>query len=72
MKQDDGLRSWLKQADDLGELRTIDGADWDLEMLSGSRQFARLDQAARLELGNATKPKRAGIRLGVAQEIQGS
>jgi hypothetical protein len=26
MKQDDGLRSWLKQADDLGELRTIDGA----------------------------------------------
>ena len=32
MKQDDGLRSWLKQADDLGELRTIDGADWDLEI----------------------------------------
>ena len=32
MKQEDGLRSWLKQADDLGELRTIEGADWDLEI----------------------------------------
>jgi UbiD family decarboxylase len=32
MKQDDGLRTWLKQADELGELRTIEGADWDLEI----------------------------------------
>ena len=32
MMQDDGLRSWLEQADALGELRTIDGADWDLEI----------------------------------------
>jgi UbiD family decarboxylase len=32
MKQADGLRSWLKQADELGEIRTIDGADWDLEI----------------------------------------
>ena len=83
MRQDDGLRSWLKQADDLGELRTIDGADWDLEIggvadivtergsspavlfdsiknypkgLSGSCQFAGLDQAARFELGNARGP----------------
>src|SRR5262245_30081650 len=32
MMQDDGLRSWLQQADALGELRTIAGADWDLEI----------------------------------------
>src|SRR4029077_18790834 len=32
MKQADGLRSWLKQADELGEIRTIEGADWDLEI----------------------------------------
>ena len=30
--RDDGLRSWLKEAADLGELRTIEGADWDLEI----------------------------------------
>jgi 3-polyprenyl-4-hydroxybenzoate decarboxylase len=29
---DDGLRSWLQQADELGEIRTIEGADWDLEI----------------------------------------
>lgn len=32
MVQEDGLRSWLKQAEDLGEIRTIEGADWDLEI----------------------------------------
>ena len=32
MRQADGLRSWLKQADELGEVRTIEGADWDLEI----------------------------------------
>jgi 4-hydroxy-3-polyprenylbenzoate decarboxylase len=32
MKQEDGLRSWLKQVEELGELRTIEGADWDLEI----------------------------------------
>ena len=76
------MRSWLKQADELGEIRTIEGADWDLEIggvadivnergsspavlfdsvkgypqgLSRSRQFARLDQAARLEPRHAAK-----------------
>jgi hypothetical protein len=32
MKQPDGLRSWLTQADKFGEIRQIDGADWDLEI----------------------------------------
>ena len=31
MKQADGRRSWLKQADALGEIR-IEAADWDLEI----------------------------------------
>ena len=30
--EEDGLRTWLQQADELGELRTIEGADWDLEI----------------------------------------
>jgi UbiD family decarboxylase len=30
--QDDGLRSWLKEVRGLGELREIEGADWDLEI----------------------------------------
>lgn len=29
---EDGLRSWLAQVERLGELRTIEGADWDLEI----------------------------------------
>lgn len=32
MKQPDGLRGWLRQADELGEIRTLEGADWDLEI----------------------------------------
>jgi hypothetical protein len=32
MKQADGRRSWLKQAHELGKIRTIEGADWDLEI----------------------------------------
>jgi UbiD family decarboxylase len=32
MKQADGLRSWLEQASALGEIRVIEGADWDLEI----------------------------------------
>ena len=32
MTQPDGLRSWLKQAGGLGEIRNIDGADWDLDI----------------------------------------
>jgi UbiD family decarboxylase len=27
-----GLRGWLEQVDKLGELRKVDGADWDVEM----------------------------------------
>ena len=27
-----GLRDWLEQVDKMGELRRVDGADWDVEM----------------------------------------
>ena len=27
-----GLRSWLEQVDKMGELRKVDGANWDVEM----------------------------------------
>ncbi|HEY6702950.1 MAG TPA: hypothetical protein VI010_02530, partial [Xanthobacteraceae bacterium] len=27
-----GLRGWLEQVDKMGELRTVDGAHWDVEM----------------------------------------
>jgi UbiD family decarboxylase len=32
MNHEDGLRTWLTQVEQLGELRTIEGADWDLEI----------------------------------------
>jgi hypothetical protein len=28
----DGLRDWLTQVDAMGELRTLEGIDWNLEM----------------------------------------
>ena len=28
----DGLRDWLAQVDAMGELRTLEGVDWNLEM----------------------------------------
>ena len=28
----DGLRDWLVQVDAMNELRTLEGADWSLEM----------------------------------------
>ena len=99
MKQADGMRSWLKQADELGEIRTIEGADWDLEIGGvadivnerGSSPAVLFDSVKGYPKGyrvlvnslgstkrlgfeprHAAELERHGIRLGVAQAIEGS
>src|SRR5437879_12014763 len=83
MKQDDGLRSWLKQADDLGELRTIDGADWDLEIGGvadivnerGSSPAVLFDSVKgypkgyRVLVNALGSTKRFGLSLGMPQNL---
>jgi 4-hydroxy-3-polyprenylbenzoate decarboxylase len=83
MKQDDGLRSWLKQADDLGELRTIDGADWDLEIGGvadivterGSSPAVLFDsiknypKGYRVLVNSLGSTKRLGLSLGMPQDL---
>jgi UbiD family decarboxylase len=83
MKQEDGLRSWLKQADDLGELRTIDGADWDLEIGGvadivterGSSPAVLFDsiknypKGYRVLVNSLGSTKRLGLSLGMPQDL---
>src|SRR4249920_4115296 len=83
MTQDDGLRSWLKQADDLGELRTIDGADWDLEIGGvadivterGSSPAVLFDsiknypKGYRVLVNSLGSTKRLGLSLGMPQDL---
>ena len=35
------LRDWIQQVDELGELRRVDGADWNLEMGAITEVYAR-------------------------------
>src|SRR5438270_13681831 len=83
MKQDDGLRSWLKQADDLGELRTIEGADWDLEIGGvadlvterGSSPAVLFDsikgypKGHRVLVNSLGSTKRLGLSLGIPMHL---
>src|SRR5262245_24448003 len=83
MMQDDGLRSWLQRADALGELRTIDGADWDLEIGGvadivterGSSPAVLFDsiksypQGYRVLINSLSSTKRLGLSLGMPQNL---
>src|SRR4026209_371703 len=83
MKQPDGLRSWLKQADELGEIRTIEGADWDLEIGGvaaivnerGSSPAVLFDSVQgypkgyRVLVNSLGSTKRLGLSLGMAQNL---
>ena len=83
MKQADGLRSWLKQADDFGELRTIDGADWDLEIGGvadivnerGSSPAVLFDsikdypKGYRVLVNSLGSTKRLGLSFGMPQNL---
>src|ERR1700757_2415061 len=84
MKQDDGLRSWLKEADALGEIRTIDGADWDLEIGGvadlvterGSSPAVLFDsiknypKGYRVLVNSLGSTKRLGLSLGMPENLR--
>ncbi len=81
--EDDGLRSWLKQAEALGELRTIEGADWDLEIGGvadlvterGSSPAVLFDSVKgypkghRVLVNSLGSTKRLGLSLGMPQDL---
>lgn len=83
MKQDDGLRTWLKQVDALGELRTIEGANWDLEIGGvadlvterGSSPAVLFDsikgypKGHRVLVNSLGSTKRLGLSLGMPQNL---
>src|SRR5215467_2024838 len=83
MRQADGLRSWLKQADELGEVRTIEGADWDLEIGGvadivterGSSPAVLFDsikgypKGHRGRVNSLGSTKRLGLSLGMPQNL---
>ena len=83
MKQADGLRSWLEQADELGEIRTIEDADWDLE-IGGVADIVNERRSSPAVLFDAVKgypkgyrvlvnslgsTKRLGLSLGMPQNL---
>ena len=81
--EQDGLRSWLKQADELGELRTIEGADWDLEIGGvtdilterGKSPAVLFDsikgfpRGHRVLVNSLGSTKRLGLSLGMPQNL---
>ena len=83
MRQADGLRSWLKQADELGEVRTIEGADWDLEIGGvadlvterGNSPAVLFDSVKgypkgyRVLVNSLGSTKRLGLSLGMPQHL---
>src|SRR5258708_38534497 len=83
MQQADGLRSWLRQADELGEIRTIEGADWDLEIGGvadivnerGSSPAVLFDSVKghpkgyRVLVNSLGSTKRLGLSLGMPQNL---
>src|SRR5258706_472877 len=82
----DGLREWLDQVDALGELRTLDGVDWNLEMgaivdvlyrehppYAPALIFDKIkDYAAgyRTLFGHFASPKRIALTLGITEEFE--
>jgi len=83
MKQPDGMRSWLSQADELGEIRTIEGADWDLEIGGvadivnerGSSPAVLFDsikgypKGYRVLVNSLGSTRRLGLSLGMPQNL---
>jgi 3-polyprenyl-4-hydroxybenzoate decarboxylase len=41
------LRDWIQKVDELGELRRVDGADWNLEMGAITEVYARNEPIPR-------------------------
>lgn len=76
------LRQWLDKVEKLGELRFLDGADWDLEMgavtaLNAARRncpallfdnIKGYPRGRRVLTGSTSSPKLVGLTLGVGTE----
>jgi 4-hydroxy-3-polyprenylbenzoate decarboxylase len=81
--QEDGLRTWLEQASELGEIRTIEGADWDLEIGGvadlvterGSSPAVLFDSVKdypkgyRVLVNSLGSTRRLGLSLGMPQDL---
>jgi len=81
----DGLRDWLTQVDAMGELRTLEGIDWNLEMgavvdvlyrehppYPPALVFDKIrDHAAgfRALFGHFASPKRIALTLGITEKF---
>jgi 4-hydroxy-3-polyprenylbenzoate decarboxylase len=83
MLNDDGLRTWLEQAQALDEIRTIEGADWDLEIGGvtdilterGKAPAVLFDsirgfpKGRRVLVNSLGSTKRLGLCLGMPQDL---
>src|SRR4249919_4334018 len=83
MKQPDGLRSWLSEVEKIGEIRSIEGADWDLEIGGvadivterGSSPAVLFDavkgypKGYRVLVNSLGSTKRLGLSLGMPQDL---
>ena len=61
------LREWLDQVDQLGELRTIEGADWDLEIGAITEMARKEAKVPPCILFDSIKDYPKGQRLVVGQ-----
>ena len=59
------LREWLKQVDDFGELRTVEGADWDLEIGAITEMARKESKTAPCIVFDSVKGYPKGHRLAV-------
>jgi hypothetical protein len=81
----EGLRDWLVQVDAMGELRTLEGIDWNLEMgavvdvlyrehppYPPALVFDKIKEHAtgfRTLFGHFASPKRIALTLGISREF---
>ncbi len=61
------LREWLDQVDRLGELKTVEGADWDLEMGAIIEMARKESQVAPCLLFDSIKGFSKGLRIVAGQ-----
>ena len=57
------LREWLTQVSELGELKTVEGADWDLEIGAIIEMARKESQIAPCLLFDSIKGFAKGLRL---------
>ena len=58
------LREWITQVNELGELKTVEGADWDLEIGAIIEMARKESQIAPCLLFDSIKGLRQGFEIG--------